>query len=70
MKRIRFHFYDHQKRCGSPKITYALHLEGYRISSRTVSIYMRQMNLRSVHTLGIVSKRRILTIIIPLHQIR
>ncbi|WP_353056328.1 IS3 family transposase, partial [Paenibacillus sp. MER 99-2] len=50
MKRIRFHFYDHQKRCGSPKITYALHLEGYRISSRTVSIYMRQMNLRSVHS--------------------
>ncbi|WP_338543955.1 IS3 family transposase [Paenibacillus tundrae] len=50
MKRIRFHFYDHQKRSGSPKITYALQLEGYRISSRTVSIYMRQMNLRSVHS--------------------
>ncbi|MEK4075425.1 IS3 family transposase [Paenibacillus sp. FSL M7-0656] len=48
MKRIRYHFYDHQMRCGSPKITYLLHLEGLRISSRTVSIYMRQMNLRSV----------------------
>ncbi|WP_339236214.1 IS3 family transposase [Paenibacillus sp. FSL R5-0517] len=48
MKRIRYHFYDHQMRCGSPKITYLLHLEGLRISSRTVSIYIRQMNLRSV----------------------
>lgn len=57
MERIRYHFYDNEMRCGSPKITYLLHLEGYKISSRTVSIYMRQMNLRSV----ISSKYRVQT---------
>ncbi|HBS45676.1 MAG TPA: hypothetical protein DEA91_16635 [Paenibacillus sp.] len=48
MKRIQYHFEDHHKRYGSPKITLLLHQEGYAISERTVSVYMRQMKLRSV----------------------
>lgn len=48
MKRIQYHFSDHNKRYGSPKITRLLHLEGFKITERTVSVYMRQMKLRSV----------------------
>jgi len=48
MKRIRYHFDDHKKRYGSPKITRLLHQEGYKITERTVSVYMREMKLRSV----------------------
>jgi transposase InsO family protein len=47
-KRIQYHFDDHKKRCGSPKITRLLHQEGYTVTERTVSVYMRQMQLRSV----------------------
>jgi len=48
MERIQYHFTDHQKRYGSPKITRLLHLEGITITERTVSVYMRQMKLRSI----------------------
>ncbi|OMF98824.1 hypothetical protein BK147_08285 [Paenibacillus sp. FSL R7-0337] len=47
-ERIQYHFDDHQKRCGSPKITRLLHQEGYTVTERTVSVYMREMKLRSV----------------------
>ncbi|MFC3018132.1 IS3 family transposase, partial [Virgibacillus litoralis] len=46
-ERIVFHFYDTQKRYGSPKITGKLQSEGYTITERTVSIYMRQLGLRA-----------------------
>ncbi|MEF3302001.1 IS3 family transposase [Paenibacillus sp. GYB003] len=46
-ERIRFHFYDSEKRYGSPKITHMLKLEGLHVSERTVSKYMKEMNLRS-----------------------
>lgn len=48
MERIRYHFADHKKRYGSPKITRLLHEEGYTVTERTVSVYMREMKLRSV----------------------
>ncbi|WP_340012747.1 IS3 family transposase [Paenibacillus sp. FSL E2-0202] len=48
MKRIQYHFTDHQKRYGSPKITRLLHQEGYTVTERTVSVYMRHMKLRSI----------------------
>ncbi|MEK3834671.1 IS3 family transposase [Paenibacillus sp. FSL R7-0128] len=48
MERIRYHFDDHQKRYGSPKITRLLHQEGYTVTERTVSVYMREMKLRSI----------------------
>ncbi|WP_234340185.1 IS3 family transposase [Gorillibacterium timonense] len=48
LKRIQYHFADHQKRYGSPKITRLLRQEGHTISERTVSVYMREMSLRSV----------------------
>ncbi|WP_425497173.1 IS3 family transposase, partial [Paenibacillus phytohabitans] len=46
-ERIRYHFADHKMRYGSPKITRLLHQEGYTVTERTVSVYMRQMKLRS-----------------------
>ncbi|MEK4058828.1 MULTISPECIES: IS3 family transposase [unclassified Paenibacillus] len=48
MERIQYHFAEHKKRYGSPKITRLLHQEGYTVTERTVSVYMRQMKLRSV----------------------
>ncbi|WP_246188109.1 IS3 family transposase [Paenibacillus tengchongensis] len=48
MERIQYHFFDHKRRYGSPKITRLLHQEGYTVTERTVSIYMREMKLRSV----------------------
>ncbi|MFD1910445.1 IS3 family transposase [Paenibacillus rhizoplanae] len=41
-ERIRYHFNDHKGRYGSPKITRLLHQEGYTLTERTVSVYMRQ----------------------------
>ncbi|MFC6649018.1 IS3 family transposase [Paenibacillus rhizoplanae] len=35
-------FNDHKGRYGSPKITRLLHQEGYTLTERTVSVYMRQ----------------------------
>lgn len=46
-ERIQYHFHDTQQRYGSPKITYKLRQEGYSISERTVSKYMKEMGLRS-----------------------
>ncbi|WP_460327714.1 IS3 family transposase, partial [Paenibacillus sp. YSY-4.3] len=48
MERIRYHFTDHNKRYGSPKITRLLHQEGHAVTERTVSVYMREMQLRSI----------------------
>ncbi|MNN09933.1 IS2 transposase TnpB [compost metagenome] len=48
MERIQFHFSDHHKRYGSPKITRLLRDEEFTIAERTVGVYMRQMELRSV----------------------
>jgi Transposase and inactivated derivatives len=45
--RITYHFYDNKERYGSPKITHLLHEEGFQITERTVSNYMRELNLRS-----------------------
>jgi len=47
MERIRYHFEDNHRRYGSPKITKRLHAEGIVITGRTVSLYMREMGLRS-----------------------
>lgn len=46
-KRIIYHFHESEKRYGSPKITQKLLKEGYNISERTVSIYMKELGLRS-----------------------
>ncbi|MEK5491417.1 IS3 family transposase [Paenibacillus sp. FSL R7-0297] len=48
LKRINYHFKDQKGRYGSPKITRLLHQEGFTITERTVSVYMRQMKLRSI----------------------
>ncbi|MBP1989095.1 IS3 family transposase [Paenibacillus eucommiae] len=47
MERISFHFKDKQSKYGSPKIAGLLHLEGFNVTVRTVSIYMKQMGLRA-----------------------
>jgi len=46
-ERIVFHFHDSAQRYGSPKITEKLRAEGFRITERTVSNYMRELGLRS-----------------------
>lgn len=47
VERIKYHFYDSDKRYGAPKITYLLQLEGYDIVERTVGKYMHELGLRS-----------------------
>lgn len=47
MERILFHFEDSQKRYGSPKITFLLQQENFKITERTVSNYMSELGLRS-----------------------
>jgi putative transposase len=47
MERIKFHFYDSEKRYGSPKITHLLQLEGFTTVERTVTNYMQELGLRS-----------------------
>jgi transposase InsO family protein len=49
-QRILYHFYDSEKRYGSPKITRKLLEEGYTISERTVTKYMQELKLRSCVT--------------------
>jgi len=49
-QRILYHFFDSEKRYGSPKITRKLREEGYTISERTVTKYMQELNLRSCVT--------------------
>lgn len=46
-ERIQYHFYDNEQRYGSPKITRKLNDEGYKISERTVTMYMQDLKLRS-----------------------
>ncbi|MCS7458985.1 IS3 family transposase [Paenibacillus doosanensis] len=46
-ERISYHFHDSQGRYGSPKITHMLWKEGLHISERTVSVYMKELELRS-----------------------
>ncbi|UOE94815.1 IS3 family transposase [Alkalihalobacillus sp. LMS39] len=47
-EKILFYYYDHHKIYGSTKITKKLQKDdGYRISERTVSNYMRELELRS-----------------------
>lgn len=46
-ERIKFYFYDNNKLYGSPKITQMLHKEKINISERTVSVYMKELGLRS-----------------------
>lgn len=52
MERITYHYHDNDKRYGAPKITIKLHDEGYKVTERTVGLYMRELGLRSC-----VSKR-------------
>lgn len=47
LERITYHFHDTEKRYGSPKITRMLWEEGIQISERTISIYMKELGLRS-----------------------
>ncbi len=47
LERIAYHFHDAKGRYGSPKITRMLWAEGIQISERTVSIYMKELGLRS-----------------------
>ncbi|WP_208585884.1 IS3 family transposase [Gracilibacillus suaedae] len=46
-KRIKYHYYDADSIYGSPKITKLLVQEGYQVTERTVSVYMKELNLRS-----------------------
>ncbi|MDQ1909988.1 IS3 family transposase [Paenibacillus sp. GD4] len=47
MERISYHFHDSYGRYGSPKITRLLWAEQFKISERTVSLYMKELGLRS-----------------------
>lgn len=47
LERIAYHFQDNDECYGSPKITRKLWEEGIQISERTVSIYMKELGLRS-----------------------
>jgi len=47
MERLKFHFYDHKQRYGSPKLTYLLNQEGFNVTERTVSNYMKEQGFRS-----------------------
>lgn len=47
MERITYHFYDNGKRYGAPKITMLVNAEGYKITERTVGLYMQELELRS-----------------------
>ncbi|WP_176444688.1 IS3 family transposase [Paenibacillus herberti] len=46
-ERILFHFHDVNKRYGAPKIAFLLQEEGYRVSKRTVGLYMVELGLQS-----------------------
>lgn len=47
MERIIYHYHDSQGRYGSPKITRMLHAENLDVCERTVSHYMKELELRS-----------------------
>jgi len=45
--RIKWHYYDSEKRYGSPRIWKELKKEGWDVSDRTVGLIMREQGLRS-----------------------
>lgn len=47
IERLKFHFYDNKQRYGSPKLTFLLGQEGFTVTERTVSNYMKELGLRS-----------------------
>ncbi|MFD3262337.1 IS3 family transposase, partial [Paenibacillus lentus] len=47
LERVMYHFHDSEERYGSPKITRMLWKERIQIAERTVSIYMKELGLRS-----------------------
>lgn len=47
MARIKWHYYDSEKRYGSPRIWKELKKEGWDVSDRTVGLIMRELGLRS-----------------------
>jgi putative transposase len=47
IERITWHYYNSEKRYGSPRVADQLWKEGWKISERTVGIIMREQNLRS-----------------------
>lgn len=47
MGRITYHYHDNKRRYGAPKITIKLHDEGYKVTERTVGLYMQELGLRS-----------------------
>nr|WP_234405002.1 IS3 family transposase [Paenibacillus bouchesdurhonensis] len=47
LERVKYHFHDSGERYGSPKITRMLWKERIQIAERTVSIYMKELGLRS-----------------------
>lgn len=49
-ERITYHFHDNIQRYGAPKIANKLHGEGYKVTERTVSVYMKKLGLRSCTT--------------------
>ncbi len=46
-KRIVYHYNDSDSIYGSPKVTKLLVKEGYDVTERTVSVYMKELGLRS-----------------------
>ncbi|WP_257010009.1 IS3 family transposase [Evansella halocellulosilytica] len=56
-ERILYHYHDSEKRYGAPKITELLLQEGYKISDRTVGIYMNDLGVHSC----VVKKFRVRT---------
>jgi putative transposase len=47
MKRIQHHFDGFKQRYGSPKVAAKLREEGWVVSTKTVGLLMKKMNLRS-----------------------
>lgn len=47
-KEITFIFFHFKKRCGSGKITAQLNANGYKITARHVSLYMKKLGLRKI----------------------
>lgn len=47
MGRITYHYHDNNRRYGAPKITKKLRDEGYKVTERTVGLYMQELSLRS-----------------------
>jgi putative transposase len=48
LKQIKWHYNDSKERYGSPKITYLLREEGWKVSERLVGLLMRENGMRSI----------------------